>query len=188
MPARARTCAWSALLGERWGRSTRNIKETIRSAACLRTQELRCAVDDPGALRAVLPELSRLRDARLAEANNRHPKALAAQPLEQVAAEVAHLIREVRPQVVLTFDPIGGYRHPDHIAIQKATVQAFSLAASPEFMPTRTGLPRVPAGHSLFPYDEQDLSEDGRGRAMRLIWTQNPREFGRKIRILTWSR
>ncbi len=46
---------------------------------------------------------------------------------------MAHLIREVQPQVVLTFDPIGGYRHPDHIAIHKATVQAFDLAASADF-------------------------------------------------------
>ena len=42
-------------------------------------------------------------------------------------------IREIRPQVVLTFDPIGGYRHPDHIAIHNATVRGFELAGDPEF-------------------------------------------------------
>jgi LmbE family N-acetylglucosaminyl deacetylase len=35
--------------------------------------------------------------------------------------------------VVLTFDPIGGYRHPDHIAIQRATVRAFEQAGNPGF-------------------------------------------------------
>jgi LmbE family N-acetylglucosaminyl deacetylase len=33
----------------------------------------------------------------------------------------------------LTFDPIGGYRHPDHIAVHKATVKAFHLAGDPDY-------------------------------------------------------
>ncbi|NIW45118.1 MAG: GlcNAc-PI de-N-acetylase, partial [Gammaproteobacteria bacterium] len=40
---------------------------------------------------------------------------------------------EFRPDVVLTFDPIGGYRHPDHIAIHNATVAAFDKAADPNY-------------------------------------------------------
>jgi LmbE family N-acetylglucosaminyl deacetylase len=48
--------------------------------------------------------------------------------MEQVAKEVAGLIRKLKPQVVLTFDPFGGYGHPDHIAIQRATEKAFYLA------------------------------------------------------------
>lgn len=76
--------------------------------------------------------------------DNRHPQALAAQPLEQVAAEVAHFIRKLRPQVVLTFDPIGGYRHPDHIAIQRATVRAFTMAGDAAFSDPE-GLPRFAA-------------------------------------------
>ncbi len=61
--------------------------------------------------------------------DNNHPKALAAQPVEKVAREVAHFIRQLKPQVVLTFDPVGGYFHPDHIAVHKATVLGFELAA-----------------------------------------------------------
>jgi LmbE family N-acetylglucosaminyl deacetylase len=64
-------------------------------------------------------------------AANQHPQALFAQPLEAVAARVAAEIRRIRPQVVVTFDPIGGYRHPDHIAIQRATVEAFYAAGDP---------------------------------------------------------
>jgi LmbE family N-acetylglucosaminyl deacetylase len=33
--------------------------------------------------------------------------------------------------VVITFDPIGGYGHPDHIAIHKATVKAFHASGNP---------------------------------------------------------
>jgi N-acetyl-1-D-myo-inositol-2-amino-2-deoxy-alpha-D-glucopyranoside deacetylase len=62
---------------------------------------------------------------------NHHPGALAAQPIEKVAAEVAEILRELRPNVVITFDPIGGYHHPDHIAIHRATVLACELSANP---------------------------------------------------------
>lgn len=65
--------------------------------------------------------------------DNQHPNALAAQPVQEVAARVAMYIRKLKPQVVITFDPIGGYRHPDHIAIHNATVSGFSLAASGDF-------------------------------------------------------
>jgi N-acetyl-1-D-myo-inositol-2-amino-2-deoxy-alpha-D-glucopyranoside deacetylase len=63
--------------------------------------------------------------------DNQHPKALAAAPVDEVAAKVAHLIRSLCPQVVVTFDPVGGYGHPDHIAIHNATVRAFDLAGDP---------------------------------------------------------
>jgi len=149
-------------------------KETIQSAACLRTQELRCAVEQLG-----LSELYFLnyRDSGMpgAEANH-HPKALAAQPVEQVAQEVAHLIREVRPQVVLTFDPIGGYRHPDHIAIQRATVRAFELAASPDFADPE-GLPAFQPDSFYFHTMSKTFLK--LSVAVMRLFGQNPREFGR---------
>jgi LmbE family N-acetylglucosaminyl deacetylase len=60
--------------------------------------------------------------------DNHHPQALAAASVNEVARQVAAYIREIRPQVVITFDPIGGYRHPDHIAIHQATVSACQMA------------------------------------------------------------
>ena len=149
-------------------------KETIKSAACLRTQELRCAVETLG-----LSELYFLnyRDSGMpGSEDNHHPRALAAQPVDQVAAEVAHLIREVRPQVVLTFDPIGGYRHPDHIAIQQATVQAFALAATPDFTDP-DGLPPFQAERLYFHTMNKTFLKMA-VVVMRLIG-RNPHEFGR---------
>jgi N-acetyl-1-D-myo-inositol-2-amino-2-deoxy-alpha-D-glucopyranoside deacetylase len=67
--------------------------------------------------------------------DNHHPEALAAAPLEEVTGRVVKVLRELRPQVVITFDPIGGYRHPDHIAIHLATVAAFQAAANPARFP-----------------------------------------------------
>ncbi|RMF50861.1 MAG: GlcNAc-PI de-N-acetylase [Anaerolineae bacterium] len=102
-----------------------------QSIAELREDELRCA-----ARHLKLRGLYFLdyRDSGMpGSPENEHPQALAAQPVEEVARKVARYIRELRPDVVLTFDPIGGYKHPDHIAIHKATVRAFHLAADPAF-------------------------------------------------------
>ncbi len=68
-------------------------------------------------------------------ADNRHPEALFMAPLEVTTARVVTYIREIRPQVVITHDPIGGYRHPDHIAVHRATVAAFEAAADPAQYP-----------------------------------------------------
>lgn len=144
------------------------------SAACLRTQELRCAADVLG-----LSQLHFLnyRDSGMpGSEDNHHPKALAAQPVEKVAGEVAHLIRQVKPDVVLTFDPIGGYRHPDHIAIQRATVQAFELASDRDFHDPEGLPPTRPDFLYFHTMDRMFLRISV--WFMKLVG-QNPREVGR---------
>ncbi len=107
--------------------------EGFQSIAERRESELRCAA---GILGLAGVHFLDYRDSGMpGSPNNSHPQALAAQPLEAVAERVVRLMRQIRPQVVLTFDPIGGYRHPDHIAIQQATVRAFSEASNPDFAP-----------------------------------------------------
>lgn len=96
------------------------------SAEAVRTAELACAAQELG-----LTSVNYLcyRDSGMSGSpDNAHARALAAADLEEVAAKVTHVIRQRKPQVVVTFDPIGGYRHPDHIAIHKATVMAFHAA------------------------------------------------------------
>jgi LmbE family N-acetylglucosaminyl deacetylase len=53
-----------------------------------------------------------------------------AHPAEVIAKIVGHL-RRVRPDVVVTFGPYGGYGHPDHIAISQFTAAAIVEAANP---------------------------------------------------------
>ena len=102
------------------------------SIAELRESELRCAAGHLGLAGVYFLDY---RDSGMPDSpDNQHPQALTAQPLEAVAARVAQYIRKIRPQVVLTFDPIGGYYHPDHVAIHKATVRAFELAGDPNFI------------------------------------------------------
>ena len=107
------------------------LMEGFESIAKRRESELRCAA---GVLGLAGVHFLGYRDSGMpGSADNSHPQALAAQPLNEVAAKVVRYIRELKPQIVLTFDPIGGYRHPDHIAIQRATVHAFEQAGNAEF-------------------------------------------------------
>jgi N-acetyl-1-D-myo-inositol-2-amino-2-deoxy-alpha-D-glucopyranoside deacetylase len=107
--------------------------------------------------------------------DNTHPQALAAAPTEEVAGRIVKIMRELQPQVVITFDPIGGYRHPDHIAIHQAAVMAFSAAgdaqkypaAGPAYQPQKLYFSIFPRGALKFLV-----------RLMGLIG-RNPRKFGR---------
>jgi LmbE family N-acetylglucosaminyl deacetylase len=66
---------------------------------------------------------------------NKHPDAQINHPIDEVAGRVVKYIRQLRPDVVLTHDPIGGYKHPDHIHIHKATKLAFEKADDASFHP-----------------------------------------------------
>lgn len=51
----------------------------------------------------------------------------------QAVAKIVSHLRRVKPQVVVTFAPDGGYGHPDHIAISQWTAAAVVCAADPQF-------------------------------------------------------
>jgi N-acetyl-1-D-myo-inositol-2-amino-2-deoxy-alpha-D-glucopyranoside deacetylase/mycothiol S-conjugate amidase len=67
--------------------------------------------------------------------DNKHPEALAVVPQDEVSEHIVKVIRNLQPDVVITHDPIGGYRHPDHVAIHNATVKAFEIAGDPTKYP-----------------------------------------------------
>ncbi len=149
-------------------------KQTIKSAACLRTQELRCAVDILGINQL---HILNYRDSGMPGSDaNQHPRALAAQPVEKVAGEIAHLIRQIKPNVVLTFDPIGGYRHPDHIAIHQATVLGFKLAGDSDFVDPQGLVPFKP--EKLYFHLIERIFLKIMVGVLRLIG-KDPRKFGR---------
>lgn len=101
------------------------------SLAEQRLEELRCACQTLG----VTLHLLGYRDSGMEGApDNQDPASLYQAPLEEVARAIARLIRELRPQVVLTHDPTGGYFHPDHIKINRATQLAFTLAGDPAYL------------------------------------------------------
>jgi N-acetyl-1-D-myo-inositol-2-amino-2-deoxy-alpha-D-glucopyranoside deacetylase len=64
--------------------------------------------------------------------------------VDEAAAELAAVIRQMRPQVVVSYDSNGFYGHPDHIQAHRVTGRAVQLAAG-EPGPRAPGQPRPPA-------------------------------------------
>ena len=60
---------------------------------------------------------------------NEDPRAFAQVNAAEVVGKLVAIIRQFRPQVMVTFDETGGYGHPDHIAIYRHTTSAFHAAA-----------------------------------------------------------
>ena len=83
---------------------------------------------------------------------NKHPDAQINHPIDEVAGRIVKYIRELKPDIVLTFDPIGGYKHPDHIHVQQATTLAFEHADDASFHP-EAGAPFKPRAlyYQVFP-------------------------------------
>lgn len=105
--------------------------EGYESIAELREAELICAAGHLGLEQVHFLDY---RDSGMpGTPENEHPGALAGADLDEVAQKIAGLIREIRPDVVVTFDPIGGYRHPDHIFIHRAATAAFRRSGDPDF-------------------------------------------------------
>jgi LmbE family N-acetylglucosaminyl deacetylase len=66
-------------------------------------------------------------------ADNQNPDAYINAPDEMVVAQLVQIIRQLRPHILITFEPYGGYGHPDHIAIHKHTRAAYAAAADPAY-------------------------------------------------------
>jgi LmbE family N-acetylglucosaminyl deacetylase len=68
----------------------------------------------------------------------------------EVVADIAGHLRQIRPDVVVTFAPDGAYGHPDHIAISQATTAAIVAAADPSFADKRLEAPPPHAVSKLY--------------------------------------
>lgn len=53
--------------------------------------------------------------------------------VDDAAPYLVEIIRSVRPQVLVTYDPGGGYGHPDHIQAHRVAMRAAELAAERAF-------------------------------------------------------
>ncbi|MEN0129967.1 MAG: PIG-L family deacetylase [Brevundimonas sp.] len=54
--------------------------------------------------------------------------AFVATPVDEAAARLATVLRERRPDVVVTYEPGGGYGHPDHVRAHDVTMRAVELS------------------------------------------------------------
>ncbi|MFI0792295.1 N-acetyl-1-D-myo-inositol-2-amino-2-deoxy-alpha-D-glucopyranoside deacetylase [Micromonospora rubida] len=98
-------------------------------------------------------------------ATNEHPRAFWQADLDTAAGHLVEIMREVRPQVLITYDPNGFYGHPDHIQAHRVAMRAVELAAVEGIAPAKvywTAMPRsvLEAGLSHFT-DSSDNPFDG---------------------------
>jgi N-acetyl-1-D-myo-inositol-2-amino-2-deoxy-alpha-D-glucopyranoside deacetylase len=53
--------------------------------------------------------------------------------LTEAATHLVQIIREVQPQVLVTYDEFGGYGHPDHVQAHRVATYGAALAAVPSY-------------------------------------------------------
>lgn len=120
---------------------------TADTMGAVRAQELRAAC---AALGIHPPRFLDYRDGALADVN-----------LEEAVGRIVRVIREVRPDVVITLGADGVYGHPDHIALHRLVTPAFRSAG---------GGTRFPAAEFGSPWEPR-----------RLFWTAYPRGLFRPM-------
>jgi N-acetyl-1-D-myo-inositol-2-amino-2-deoxy-alpha-D-glucopyranoside deacetylase len=70
-------------------------------------------------------------DGRAVAAADVEDGAFALADVDTAAGHLVRVLREVRPQVVVTYEPGGGYGHPDHVQAHRVAVRAVELAEAP---------------------------------------------------------
>jgi N-acetyl-1-D-myo-inositol-2-amino-2-deoxy-alpha-D-glucopyranoside deacetylase len=79
---------------------------------------------------------ARFRDSgMMGTAANDRPDCFWRADLLEAADLLVPVVREVRPQVVVTYDENGGYGHPDHIQAHRVATYALALAAAASYRP-----------------------------------------------------
>ncbi|OBA63865.1 N-acetyl-1-D-myo-inositol-2-amino-2-deoxy-alpha-D-glucopyranoside deacetylase [Mycobacterium sp. 1100029.7] len=119
------------VIGDRWAELAADRADQLGG---YRIGELTAALRALGiAAPRYLGGAGRWRDSGMAGTGNRHPRRFVdADEREAVGALVA-VIREQRPHVVVTYDPNGGYGHPDHIHAHTVTTAALAAAAGSDY-------------------------------------------------------
>ncbi len=107
-------------------------EESHEQLAAVRAKELQKAV---AILGGTLHTLDYRDSGYIGDPANDHPDAFVQADEQEAIGQVVRLIREIRPQVIITHDETGGYFHPDHIQCWKITVPAFHAAGDPQQFP-----------------------------------------------------
>ncbi len=78
--------------------------------------------------------------------DNDHPESLWRADFEEAVGRLVRIIRLRRPDVVVAYDPFGGYGHPDHIQVHRIGTAAYWAAADTgRFPPAGFGEPWPPS-------------------------------------------
>lgn len=109
------------------------VDASVANLGEVREQELRCAAKIIGVDKLYFLDYC---DSGMAGTPiNEDPQSFHQAPLFEVAGKLTRIVRTERPQVIATFDPWGGYGHPDHIKIHRAALIAYFAAGDPSAFP-----------------------------------------------------
>lgn len=117
------------------------VSATPENLGAVREEELRCAAEKIGVNNLYF--LGYRDSGMMGTLENNDPRAFWQANLFEVAEKLVRIIRRHKPQVITTFDPNGGYGHPDHIKIHQASLIAYFVAGDPRIYPdqiTKEGL------------------------------------------------
>lgn len=110
----------------------------------VRTEELQHACEILGVDRQ---EFLGYRDSGMAgEPSNENPQSFHMAPLHEAAERLALLLKEERPEVIVTYTSDGTYGHPDHVKAHHTTVAALDLMEREGWRPAKLYLSAVPRG------------------------------------------
>jgi len=156
-------------------------EHTLAELAAVRRRELDEAI---AVLGATLHTFGYRDSGYIGDPANKHPEAFINADDVEATGRVVALLRQIRPQVVITHDETGGYYHPDHIHCWKITTAAFHMAGDPAEYPDIG-----PA-----PYQPQRLYYTGFSNRMVKVFTlimrlrgQDPKRAGRN-KDIDWTR
>ncbi|RSM49679.1 N-acetyl-1-D-myo-inositol-2-amino-2-deoxy-alpha-D-glucopyranoside deacetylase [Amycolatopsis balhimycina DSM 5908] len=131
-----------------------------------RVAELKAACAALGVSRhRYLGGIGRWRDSGMAGTPSAsHPRAFTGGSAGEQAAQLAEILDEFQPQVVVTYDAFGGYGHPDHVRAHEITMAAASRAKPVERVfhtvasrnAVRTGLTALRAHDPIFDVPADD--------------------------------
>ncbi len=142
------------------------------SIKALRLAELDCAAETLK-LRHVV-KLGFKDSGMMGSETSNDPECLWQAQEAEVTRRVVEVMRDLKPHVVITFNKYGGYGHPDHIAIQRATTQAFPLASDPTY---ETG--QAPYAPQRLYYSSISARQIRLAVALTRLRGQDPRRLGR---------
>jgi len=107
-----------------------NSEEWQEFKAKLRATDLEAACSELGVTEhRYLGGPGRWRDSGVPVSDD--PAAFSRADVDEAAGELATIIQEVQPQVMVTYDANGFYGHPDHIQAYRVAWRAYQLACDP---------------------------------------------------------
>ena len=123
------------VIGERWAHLVAGEADQLGG---FRVGELTAALAalGVGAGPRFLGHAGRWRDSGMAGTPAaEHPRSFVRAAEDDVVAAVVAVVRELRPHVVVAYDPAGSYGHPDHVRVHTATTAGVAAAADPAAHP-----------------------------------------------------